>query len=70
HRDQAEKTLRESEELFRLVADFTYDWEYWLAPDGKYLYVSPACQRITGYSVNEFHKDPNFLSTIIHPEDQ
>ncbi len=69
HREQAEKTLREGEELFRLVADFTYDWEYWLAPDGKYVYVSPACQRITGYSVNEFHKDPNFLSTIIHPED-
>ncbi|UCE83338.1 MAG: GAF domain-containing protein, partial [Deltaproteobacteria bacterium] len=69
HREQAEKALRQSEELFRLVADFTYDWEYWLAPDGKYVYVSPACQRITGYSVNEFHKDPNFLSTIIHPED-
>ncbi len=70
HRKQAEKALRESEELFRMVADFTYDWEYWLSPDGKYVYVSPACQRITGYSVNEFHRDPKFLSTIIHPEDR
>jgi PAS domain S-box-containing protein len=69
HREQAEKALRESEELFRMVADFTYDWEYWLSPDGKYVYVSPAFQRITGYSVNEFHKDPKFLSTITHPED-
>ena len=69
HREQAEKALRESEELFRMVADFTYDWEYWLSPDGKYVYVSPACQRITGYSVNEFHRDPKFLSTITHPED-
>jgi PAS domain S-box-containing protein len=69
-RKQAEKALQEGEELFRLVADFTYDWEYWLAPDGKYIYVSPACQRITGYSVSEFHKNPKFLSTITHPEDQ
>jgi len=53
-----------------MVADFTYDWEYWLSPDGKYVYVSPACQRITGYSVNEFNRDPKFLSTIIHPEDR
>ena len=70
NRKQAEQALRESEELFRMVADFTYDWEYWLSPDGKYVYVSPACQRITGYSVNEFHRDPKFLSTIIHPEDR
>ena len=67
---QAQKAPRESEELFRLVADFTYDWEYWLSPEGKYLYVSPACQRITGYPVNEFHKDPELLSKIIHPEDR
>ncbi|MGW8209098.1 MAG: PAS domain-containing protein, partial [Syntrophobacteria bacterium] len=70
HRKQTEKALRENEELFRMVADFTYDWEYWLSPDGKYVYVSPACQRITGYSVNEFHRDPKFLSTITHPEDR
>ncbi|MEJ2364089.1 MAG: GAF domain-containing protein [Deltaproteobacteria bacterium] len=67
---QAQKALRESEELFRLAADFTYDWEYWLSPEGKYLYISPACQRITGYSVNDFHKDPKLLSKIIHPEDR
>jgi len=69
-RKQVEKALRESEELFRLVADFTYDCEYWISPDGKYLYVSPACQRITGYSVNEFHKDSKFLSKITHPEER
>ncbi|MCG6918099.1 MAG: GAF domain-containing protein [Deltaproteobacteria bacterium] len=69
HREQEEKALRESEKLFRMVADFTYDWEYWLSPDGKYLYVSPACQRITGYSVNEFYKEPKLLNTITHPED-
>ena len=41
--------LRASEQRFRAVADFCYDWEYWLAPDGRLLYVSPSCERITGY---------------------
>jgi PAS domain S-box-containing protein len=70
HRRQAEKALRESEELFRMAADFTYDWEYWVSPDGEYIYVSPACERLTGYSVKEFHKDPNLLSNITHPEER
>jgi PAS domain S-box-containing protein len=68
-RRKAERALRESEELFRMAADFTYDWEYWVSPDGEYIYVSPACERLTGYSVKEFHKDPHFLSKITHPED-
>jgi PAS domain S-box-containing protein/putative nucleotidyltransferase with HDIG domain len=52
------------------VADFTYTWEYWLAPDGKYIYVSPACERISGYRVEEFHQDPNLLEKITHPDDK
>jgi PAS domain S-box-containing protein len=69
-RKQAEKILRESEERFRTVADFTYDWEYWLGSDGNYLYVSPSCHRITGYHPDEFLHDPELLEKIIHPEDR
>jgi len=43
------EALRESEERFRTVADFAYDWESWIAPDGHYIHVSPSCERITGY---------------------
>ena len=68
-RRQAEEALRESEERFRTVADFTYDWEYWLAPDGQYIYVSPSCERITGYSPEEFINDPGLLVKIVHPDD-
>ena len=69
-RKQAEESLRESEEQFRTVADFTYDWEYWIAPDGRYLYVSPSCERITGYNSDEFLNDPGLLEKIVHPDDQ
>jgi PAS domain S-box-containing protein len=68
-RMEAEQALRESEQRFRTVADFTYDWESWIAPDGTYLYVSPSCQRITGYGAYEFLKDPKFLEKIVHPDE-
>jgi diguanylate cyclase (GGDEF)-like protein/PAS domain S-box-containing protein len=62
--------LREREAFYRAIADFTYDWEYWLTPDGTCSYVSPACERITGYPPDEFLNDPTFLLQIIHTDDR
>ncbi len=65
-----EEELRRSEERFRTFADSTYDWETWRAPDGRYLYVSPSCERITGYGPEEFVADPSLVARIVHPDDQ
>jgi PAS domain S-box-containing protein len=65
-----EKELKESEERFRALAEFTYDWEYWLSPDGEYVYVSPSCERITGYCSEEFTENPELLEAIVHPDDR
>ncbi len=62
--------LQESREHYRTVADFTYDWEYWLGPDGRLLYVSPSCERISGYSAQEFYADPELMEKIMHPDDR
>jgi PAS domain S-box-containing protein len=62
--------LHESEERYRTVADFTSDWEYWLAPDGRFRYMSPSCEQICGYSRDEFSADPELLLRVIHPEDR
>ncbi|MCK9209905.1 MAG: PAS domain S-box protein [Ignavibacteriaceae bacterium] len=67
---QAELALQYSEEKYRTVADFTYDWEAWLAPDGTYRYMSPSCERITGHTVAEFMSNSNLLIQITHPDDQ
>lgn len=69
-RVEMEEALRASEERYRLVADFTYGWEYWIGPDGEYRYVSPSCQRVTGYSASEFMCDPGLVARLVHPEDR
>ncbi len=68
-RKNMEEALKKSEEQFRLVADFTYDWEYWIDCGGRLLYVSPACERISGYTAREFMSDPGLMERIIHPVD-
>jgi PAS domain S-box-containing protein len=66
----AELSLRESEERFRTIADYTFDWEYWEGLRGEILYCSPSCEKITGYSVNDFVARPALIYEIIHPEDR
>ena len=69
-RKRMEEILRKSETRYRIVADNTYDWEFWLSPEGKFLYCSPSCKRITGYDAEEFMSDPDLLDRIIHPDDR
>ena len=59
-----------NEERFRTVADYTYDWEYWISPEGRILYMSPSCKRITGYTVEEFLNDPAILLNSAHPDER
>lgn len=68
-RERAEQSLRESEERLSAVAEFTYDWEYWIDPDGNYVYVSPSCERITGYNADTLLQNPELLKSIVHPDD-
>ena len=55
-RKRDEEALRESEDRYRTVADHSFDWEYWLTPDGKLSYCSPSCERVSGYRSEEYRK--------------
>jgi PAS domain S-box-containing protein len=68
--DEAETELLRSEERYRTVADYAYDWECWYSPNCELLYVSPSCERISGYTAAEFMADSGLLARIIHPEDR
>lgn len=69
-RKQQEHSLIIAEEKYRTVADFTYNWETWISPDREFIYVSPSCNRITGYTVDEFINDPDLFIKIAHPDDR
>lgn len=62
--------IQDAEEKYRTVADFTYDWETWVSPEGKFIYISPSCKRITGYPIEEFMNDPELYFKISHPDDR
>jgi PAS domain S-box-containing protein len=55
---------------FRLVADYTNDWESWHGPDGKLLWVNPAVERITGYTVGECLAMADYPSQMVVPSDR
>ena len=62
--------VKNKEKFYQTLIDSTYDWEELLGPDNRFLYVSPSCERITGYAADEFLDDPRLLESIVHPEDR
>jgi PAS domain S-box-containing protein len=70
-RKRAEEVLRESEERFRSVLNNSLDMIYSLnLQTGKYEYVSPACKKVFGYSLEEFTAiDTEKLVSLVHPDD-
>lgn len=66
---QSKRHIIASEEKFRIIANNTYNWEFWEAPDGHFIYHSPSCERVTGYTPDELLHDKHILEKIIHPDD-
>jgi diguanylate cyclase (GGDEF)-like protein/PAS domain S-box-containing protein len=61
--------LQQSEQRYRVLADYSPNWEYWRAPDGSYLYVSPACQAVSGHPPADFFADPDLMEKLVHPQE-
>jgi len=68
--NSTQQQLIDAERKYRTVADYTHNWEYWEAPDNNLVYVSPSCERISGYRPDEFLERPELISEIVIPEDQ
>lgn len=54
-------------DAFRAVADYTYDWESWHDSEGELLWVNPAVERITGWSVEECFEMRDYPLPIAAP---
>jgi len=68
-RRELETALKESEEKYRTVADYTYDWEYWLGANEQFVYISPSCEKVSGRPASAFIEDPALFRRIVHPDD-
>ena len=67
-RKRVEESFKESEERFRLIAEFSKDLISMLSPEGKYIYVSPSHESLLGYTREEL-LSMNPLVDLIHPDD-
>lgn len=65
---EGENKLLKSELKFRLLADTSYDWDYMADINGKWLYISPGCKKITGLSNKELLNDRKLFYDMIHPD--
>lgn len=68
-RMQAEKAVQKSEEKYRLLADNTEEWVYWIDNEGFLRYISPSCEKITGFTPAEFVLNTELLNDIILSQD-
>ncbi|MBA4849440.1 PAS domain S-box protein [Emticicia sp. BO119] len=67
-RKNAEKIIELSEKRFRALIENTTDIILLTDAKGMILYASPAFSRVTGYNLDEIHKNPQIVVTAIHPD--
>lgn len=66
-RIEIERSLKASEEKFRLLVENSYDIIYSLDPKGKFTFVSPVWTRVLGHEVREVVGKS--FKDFIHPDD-
>jgi len=57
-------------ECFRAIADYTYDWEVWVGPTGRVLWTNPAVQRVTGYNIKEISAMSDYPTSFVYKDDR
>jgi diguanylate cyclase (GGDEF)-like protein/PAS domain S-box-containing protein len=67
-RNQSRLALTESEKRYRLLAENSTDLISRHNPDSRYLYASPACERLLGYTIQEL--TDTLLYHLVHPDDE
>ena len=62
--------LAESRERYRTVANYAHGWEFWIDPDGHFIYVSPNSRAVTGYDAAAFEQDPGLAARLVVEDDR
>ncbi len=69
-RKRTELMTRMTDQCFRAIADYTYDWEVWVGPTSRVLWTNPAVKRVTGYSIKELTAMSDYPTSIVYEEDR
>lgn len=68
--DRQIRELRDEEERFRAIADYTYSWENWFGPDGELRWINSAVERMTGYAVRDCLTMNQFPLPMVYIQDR
>jgi two-component system, chemotaxis family, CheB/CheR fusion protein len=64
-----ESELKKSRDNFIILAENSQAMMFRIdSKSGIYEYISPVCEKITGYIQEDFYKNPYMLKNIIHPD--
>ncbi len=68
----AEEARLESERRFRRLTENAPDmiFRYEVVPAPRFVYMSPASTRMTGYTPEEHYSDPDLHTKLVHPDDR
>jgi PAS domain S-box-containing protein len=69
-RKRTELVARMTDQCFRAIADYTYDWEIWVGPPGRVLWTNPAAQRVTGYNIKEIMAMSDYPGSLVYEQDR
>jgi PAS domain S-box-containing protein len=69
-RKRTELVTQMTDQCFRAIADYTYDWEVWIGPTGRALWTNPAAERVTGYSIKELMSMSDYPRSLIYEQDR
>jgi PAS domain S-box-containing protein len=67
---RSELATRMGEQIFRAIANYSYDWEVWVGPNGRVLWMNPAATRISGYSVEELMVMRDYPGALVYEPDR
>ncbi len=63
------KALAESEAKFSAIADYSYDCELWISPEGRLIWINPRVFDMFGYTPEECLNTPNFPAPFLSEPD-
>jgi PAS domain S-box-containing protein len=67
---KAEELMREREEVFEAIANYTANWEAWFDANGKIIWTNPASFKFTGYSPAEIIALPDYIDAFVAEHDR